>query len=124
MKQTITDLLSTAEKAQLPPCKECPRRTAVLGKDRLFASSCKKHFSRTPCKAMFVYRDPSRSEKGCAGDNLVCAYCHEDATAIRHRELMERYKIDHKQIYNTNAVLCGTKSKNKAPKATKDESKK
>lgn len=116
MEKDMKHLLRSAKEAALAECKDCPRSLSMLGNDeRLFASCCKDHYSLEPCLVMFIYRDPSRSKVGCAKDNLICCYCHDDQTALNHRKLMEHYKIDTKQIYNTNAVLCGSRSKNSAP---------
>lgn len=109
----MTELMTIAGAGELEECSRCPRRQPAGGS--IFASCCPEHWSLTACPAMFVFRDPSVSKKGCAGDGKVCCYCHEDGTARNHRNFMSRFGIDSTQIFTTNAVLHGMEGKNSDP---------
>ncbi len=91
-------------------CEGCPRKRFPV-----FGRSCSVHYAGENAKGMFVLRDPSVGENGVAGDGLVCCYCHADKTAIRHRGMMKKYRLDPKDFYITNAVLHGPAGQNKAP---------
>jgi uracil-DNA glycosylase len=114
---TLDHILEKARRFGHAECENCPRKGSAV-----FGRSCSEHYAGENARGMFVLRDPSVGPNGVAGDSLVCCYCHEDKTAVRHREMMKKHQLDPKLFYITNAVLHGPSDRNTAPSSRAIES--